>query len=88
MRMCALNFGQLREGVDKKKELWHLSFVIKADNWASTQTHFLKSVTSWHIQNLSLQLSVSIPALPPAQASTLDMLSSYMDRRIVRHKWQ
>ena len=37
----------------------------------------------WH----SCQLSVSLPALPPAQASTLDMLSSYMDRTIVRHKF-
>ena len=37
----------------------------------------------WH----SCQLSVSLPALPPAQASTLDMLSSYMDHTIVRHKF-
>ena len=37
----------------------------------------------WH----SCQLSVSLPALPPAQASTLDMLSSYMVCRIDRHKF-
>ena len=36
----------------------------------------------WH----SCQLSLSIPALPPAQANTLHMLSSYMDHTIVRQK--
>ena len=58
------------------------------------RTNFLSLVDTF-FQNLSLpfigwhscQLSVSIPALPPAQASTLDMLSSYMDRTIVRHKF-
>ena len=51
------------------------------------------SLVNTFFQNLSLpligwhscQLSVSIPALPPAQASTLDMLSRYMDITIVRH---
>ena len=53
------------------------------------------SLVDTFFQNLSLpligwqscQLSVTLPALPPAQASTLDMLSSYMDRVIIRHKF-
>ena len=48
---------------------------------ACSHTH---PVIGWHILSLPLigwhscQLSVSIPALPPAQASTLHMLSSYI----------